>query len=307
MEKTIKQGKRSKLAFYLSIMIFPVVQFTIFWIIVNANSLLLSFKEYTLNESGVMINTFVGFKNLVTVYKDLFTAEIFINCIKNSLLFYGVSIAGGTICSLGFSYYIYKKGFLGNFFKVMLYMPHILSTLVIAMMYNYFFEDGLPVFLNELTGAKITKFGDNPMGFIVFFNFIMSFGGNMLIYTGTMAGISDSIIEAAEIDGANSVQEFFHVIMPSIFTTFALFIVTGMITIFNGQANLFNFYGTSGIDKAPNELTLGYWIYIKVRDAKTDYTKYPYLAAFGLALTSFAIPLIFTCRALLKKYGPKED
>ena len=306
MERSLKQSKRSKLLFYLSIIIFPVVQFVIFWVIVNFNSLLLSFKEYSLNENKVMVETFVGFKNLVQVYKDLFTLELFINCIKNSLLFYGVSIAGGTVCSLGFSYYIYKKGFLANFFKVMLYMPHILSTLVIVMLYKYFFEDGLPVFLNEKFGIEFVKFSDNPLGFIIFFNFLMSFGGNMLIYTSTMAGISDSIIEAAEIDGANAMQEFFHVVMPSIFTTFALFIVTGMITIFNGQANLFNFYGVAGIDKAPDQLTLGYWIYVKVRDAKTDYIKYPYLAAFGLALTSFAIPLIFSCRALLKKYGPKE-
>jgi ABC-type sugar transport system permease subunit len=285
-------------------MIFPVVQFIIFWVIVNANSLLLSFKEYTINDNGIMVETLVGLKNFLQILNDLVTLEVFINCIKNSLMFYGISIAGGTICSLGFSYYIYKRGAGADFFKVMLYMPHILSTMVIAMMYNYFCEYGFPKIMENIFSTKIGGFGNNEMAYIAFFNFVMAFGGNMLIYTGTMASISDSIIEAAQIDGVNALQEFFYVIMPRIFTTFALFIVTGMITIFNGQANMFNFYGLN----APIEnYTFGYYIYVEVKAAGLKYQYYPYLASLGLALTFVAIPLIFTCRWLLSKYGPKDE
>jgi ABC-type glycerol-3-phosphate transport system permease component len=119
-----------------------------------------------------------------------------------------------------------------------------------------------------------------------------------------MVGISDGIIEAAQIDGANSLQEFFYVIMPSIFNTFALFIITGMITIFNGQAGLFNFYGM----EAPIRMyTFGYYLFEATSSAGTQYQLFPPIAALGLALTSFAIPIIFTCRHLLSKYGPKDE
>ena len=305
-EKSLQSAKTGKLLFYISLVAFPVVQFIIFYIIVNFNSLSLAFKEYTVTANGVLEYEFVGFKNLGDTYVKLFTDEFYITCIKNSLIFYGISILGGTVFSLSFSYYIYKQGFLGNFFKIMLYLPHILSAMVLTVMYKYLCQYGLPE-VGKLIGINIPGFRENldwQFTLLLFYNLLMSFGNNMLIYTGTMAGISDAVIEAAEIDGANSWQEFIHVIMPSIFSTFALFIVTGMIQIFNGQGNLFNFFGL----EAPERFqTFGYYIYVQVKNAGINYVKYPPIASLGLCLTSIAIPIIFTGRHLLNKYGPSED
>ena len=306
-KKNVMPGSRKKLWFYLSIMIFPIVQFIVFYIIVNFNSLLLSFKQYEVIENGVIIEHFVGISNIINKYIEIFTAEQFIYCWKNSVLFYGVTTLSGTVFSLAFSYYIYKKGVLGNFFKIMLYLPHIVSGMVVTVMYKYFTEKGLPILAEQFLGITVPGFGENDtmkITYVMIYMFVLNFGANMLVYTGTMAGISDSIIEAGQIDGANRVQEFFHIIMPSIFSTFALFVITGMITIFNGQGNLFNFFGMD----APVELrTFGYYMYIMVKDAGINYVKYPPLASLGMCLTFIAIPLIFTLRALLNKFGPKED
>lgn len=309
MDKSIQSAKARKLLFYISLIIYPVIQFCLFYIYVNFNSIMLAFKEYYVDANGLLQFRPAGLTNLINAYTDLFTTELFLSCLKNSFIFYVVSIAGGTVCSLSFSYYIYKKGFLGGFFKVMLYVPHIISGLVITIMYKFLSQYTIPD-LGEVFGLEITNlFGQGAYNewtlyLIIFYNFVMSFGSNMLIYTGTMAGISDSVIEAAQIDGVNSWQEFIHVIMPSIFSTFSLFIVTGMITIFNGQGGLFNFFGES----APTWIqTFGYYLYVEVKKAGINYKYYPPLASLGFALTSFAIPIIFTGRLLLKKYGPSED
>ncbi len=305
MEKKVMPGSRKKLWFYISIMAFPVVQFIIFYLIVNANSLVLSFKQYELTENGDIIEKFVWLENIINTYVEIFTAEKFLYCIKNSLIFYGIATLGGTVFSLSFSYYIYKKGILGGFFKVMLYMPHIVSGMVVTVMYRNFVNDGFTDFMSQVLNIKVPGFSkDARIWYIYFYVLVMSFGSNMLIYTGTMAGISDSIIEAGQIDGANRVQEFFHIIMPSIFSTFALFIITGMITIFNGQGNLFNFFGISA---PPKYHTFGYYLYVAVKDAGIFYPKYPPLAALGMCLTFIAIPLIFSLRALFNKYGPKDS
>lgn len=302
MKKQVLPGTKNKLIFYTIIMIFPVAQFIVFWLIVNFNSIMLSFKSYV-NIDGNYIESFVGLNNIFNVYKRIFTEDVFIGCFKNSFLFYGVSSLGGTVFSLSFSYYIYKKGYFAAFYKVMLYFPHIVSGMVITIMYQYLADYGLPVIAESLS-INLVRFGDNPLAYIIFFNLVMSFGSNMLVYTGTMASISDSIIEAGQIDGVNTWQEFIHIILPSIFNTFALFIVTGFITVFNGQGGLFNFYGTH----APQEFwTFGYYLYIMVKDAGVDYTKLPNLAAFGLCLTFIALPIIFSLRYLLNKYGPSTD
>jgi hypothetical protein len=92
--------------------------------------------------------------------------------------------------------------------------------------------------------------------------------------------------------------------MPTIFSTFALFVVTGMLVIFNGQGGLFNFYGL----EAPEKLqTFGYYMFVKVKNAGVNYAKYPSLASLGLVLTFIAIPIVFTGRYFINKYGPSED
>ena len=91
MAKSLKQAQRNKLLFYLSIMTLPVIQFIVFYICVNANSLLLAFKEYKV-VNGIIEESFVGFRNLADTYKAIFTERTFLNCIKNSLMFYGISL-----------------------------------------------------------------------------------------------------------------------------------------------------------------------------------------------------------------------
>jgi ABC-type sugar transport system permease subunit len=179
--------------------------------------------------------------------------------------------------------------------------------MVITVMYTFFCQKGLPVICKDLFGITIPSFGENLTTYLVYicvYNFFMGLGSNVLIYSGTMASISDSIIEAGEVDGTNTIQEFFYIVMPTIFSTYILFIITGMVTIFTGQGNLFNFFGQN----APTELqTLGYYMYVQTQKAGTNYTLYPYLAAYGLTLTLVAVPVIFTLRWLFNKYGPSEE
>ena len=203
---------------------------------------------------------------------------------------------------------LFRSGFAGDFFKTMLFLPNIVSTMVVAIMFSEFGAYGFPQIMESVFGVEVEyfqKLQDSAIYYLVVFNLLTSFGPNVLIYTGTMAGISDSIIEAAQIDGVNAWQEFFQIVLPSIFSTFALFIITGMVSIFNGQANLFSFYGLErGSEKFQ---TLGFYIYREVASSGINATNHPYLAALGIVLTLIAIPLVFTGRWLLNKYGPKED
>ena len=145
MKAANKIGQRGKLILYISIMALPVLQFILFYILVNANSILLSFKKFDVVD-GAYVQVFVGFENISRVISDLFTTESFLNMIKNSLLFYGVSIIGGTVLSLAFSYYIYKKGFASNFFKTMLFFTFKVAFFV------FIFNVGADTFTLHLSG-----------------------------------------------------------------------------------------------------------------------------------------------------------
>lgn len=303
--QTIKK-RTKKFLFYLSLIILPCIQFCVFYLYVNGNSLLLSFKKYEY-VAGELVSSFVGFSNLKQVFHDLFTEPIFQYCIKNSFFFYLLSFLSGSIFSLLFSYYIYKKRFCANFYKAMLYLPVIVSSMVLCIIYRYFYELGIPAFVKSFSEKDLIGWSsDVNIEYVLLsvFIFLLSLGSNMLVYTSTMGSISTATIEAAQIDGVSVIQEFVYIIVPSIFKTVAMFLCTGILVIFTNQFMVFNFFGT----KASEEFyTFGYYLYVEVQTANGDLVQYPYIAAVGLALTFIAIPVVLTLRFLLNKFGPSED
>ena len=118
MEKTaIKNGlskrKVGERIFWWSVLLLPLIQFCIFYIGVNFNSILLAFQdiEISLDGSGYKYS-WVGFANFKTTISALFNEPELVASLGNSLLAYAVGLIAGTGLALFFSYYIYKKQYL---------------------------------------------------------------------------------------------------------------------------------------------------------------------------------------------------
>ena len=126
-------GKRNKLLFYIAVMALPCLQFVIFWVCVNINSILLAFRDYHQNTNSF---TFYGFENFKNVISDLKNVEHLIPAIKNSAIVYVCGILISTPLSVIFSYYLYKKKLMHKTFKTILFLPHILSALVVVLLYK---------------------------------------------------------------------------------------------------------------------------------------------------------------------------
>ena len=139
--------------FFWCIITLPLLQFCIFYIGVNLNSFLLAFRNYDY-ETGY---SFAGFNNFKRVWYDWINNEIFGVMFANSFLTYVVTLFVGLTLALLFSYFIYKKMPLSNMFRVMLFMPNILSTLVMALLFKYFSENAIPeLFGNSIGGLLST-------------------------------------------------------------------------------------------------------------------------------------------------------
>jgi len=128
-------------------------------------------------------------------------------------------------------------------FKVMLYMPNIITAATIAILFNALF--GYPMGpINDV----LVKLGilDGPYyflqnkwaarGIVAFIQFWMWYGYTMIILIAGVLGINPSLFEAAEIDGATGTQTFFHVTLPSLRTILLYVLVTSMI----GGLNMFD-------------------------------------------------------------------
>ena len=116
-----------------------------------------------------------------------------------------------------------------------------------------------------------------------------------------MSGISESIIESAQLDGVTPFKELVLIVLPSIWSTFVTFMVSAVVGIFTNQMSLFTFYGTNA---DVSLYTFGYYLY---RGAKIGTSSdYPYLSAMGLLLTAVALPITLFTRWSLKKFGPSR-
>ncbi len=301
-KKRVLRGKDKDLIFYTLMMIFPVVQFAVMYIGVNFNSILLAFKKID-TISGSYEWTFSNIINAV----DLFVhSSTLISAAKNSLIAYVVLTFIGTPLGLIFSYYIYKKMPLSNAFRVILFLPSIISGIVMVTIFQFFVERAVPSFANQLFGIKMKGMLENPSSryfTIIFYNLWVGFGTSVLMYSNGMSGISQEMVESAHLDGATGLTEFWKITLPMIYPTLSTFLITGIAGLFTNQIALYSFYGS----EAPENLqTYGYYLYMRTKNAASD-SEYTLLSAMGLLLTVVVVPLTLFVKWALEKFGPKED
>lgn len=300
---------RQKNIFYWSILAFPILQFLVFYVGVNLNSFALAFETFDYEKKGFR---FVGFKDFFMNFKEVFQtigeAQYLQNAFKNSIILYVVSLVVGLSLALLFSYYIYKKSRLSKVYKVILFLPYVISSITLVIIFKYFAEQALPTLINMITGKEIEGLLSNPnteFGAILFFTIWTSFGVQTLIYSGAMSGISPEIVEAAQLDGITPLKEFLLIDIPIIAPTISVFVVASTAGIFVNQMNLYNFYGAGASNY--NIYTIGYYLYRGIAAPETTLAEYPYYAAFGLVMTFITIPITLLVRYFLNKKDSSKE
>lgn len=299
-----RQTKR--LIFYIGLISLPLFFFCLFYVYVNFNSFVLAFQKYEYGESGYVIS-FAKFDNFKKAWETL-TTEAYL--LKNSLILYACNLCIGLFLSIIFSYYIYKKFFLSGAFRVILFLPSIISSLVLATLFRYVANQAYPAVVLSLTGETVKGLISNldtRFVTIIFYNIWISFGVHTLMFSNAMGGINESIVEAVQLDGANIVQEFVYITVPMIFPTITSFLVAGLAQMFMNQMDLYAFFTLD----AGNMSTVGYFLFVQTKRSNLvgvdNCLSYPQLSALGLILTCFITPMVLTVKYLLEKYGPSAE
>jgi len=298
-----KEKRKKDLIFCLLVLAIPAIQFLIFYVGVNFNSILMAFQEYRVDENTLLGKYVIsGFGNFKTIYNELKNEGVIVYALKNSLIVFSFNVLIGTTLSLVFSLYIYKRMIFSKGFRMFLFAPSVLSSIVTVTMYKYFVETAVPDILHFENGMGLLSNPDTKMQTLIFFMLWIGFGTQILMYSGSMNSIDQSVIEAAEIDGCNKFQEFFRIILPLIYPTIVTFMITNIAGLFTNQLNLYSFYG-NGTDAKYQ--TVGYYLFRNVNVSTK--AEMPVLAAYSILLTAVAAPLTLFFRWLLEKIGPKTE
>ena len=302
---------RKRLIFYSCILALPVLQFLIFYVYINFNSFVMAFTKYSENSDGAgYLTKFAGWSNFRAAFKWFGDSWYMI---KNSLLLFVCQTIVGFSLALLFAFYIYKKFFAHGVFKTILFLPQIISGVVFGLIFMYLADVPYITLMNKYLGKNVeygllTSSVAVRRATVLIYCVCMGFGINVLMFSGSMSGINESIVESARIDGANLVQEFIHITIPMIWPTLSQFIVIGIAAIFTDQMHLYTFYHTGAGELS----TVGYFLFVQAQNSDVisdSVTKmsYPELAAYGLIITAILYPTTMVVRKLLAKCGPSVD
>lgn len=179
---------------------------------------------------------FVGFDN----YKILFNDPRFWQAAKNSLILIVAVTAVTIVLSLWSAYVLTSEKLrFKSFFRVILYIPNILSIVVIAAVFSAIYDPSrglinsfLSIFSKDST--LILWLGDRD---IVIFSIAIAMiwqavGYYMVMYMAAMAGIPKSLYEAASLEGAGRTKKFFSItlplIRPTLKTTLTFFVISNI-------------------------------------------------------------------------------
>lgn len=192
---------------------------------------------------------FVGFKN----FEFLLRSEI-IHLTQNTILYNLVFIIVGNVLQVFFAVLI---SYVGNkrmrkLSQTMIFMPYFVSYVILRVLVFNLFEYEVGLVNNFLTSLGLNKvdFYNTP-GYwpflITIFYLWKNVGYGMVVYLATITGISSEYYEAAQIDGANILQQIRYITIPLLKPTFIILLLYALGGIMKGQFELFyQLVGTNG-------------------------------------------------------------
>lgn len=233
MEQVKKKKKKQRLKNELTGTLFtslPIIGLLIFTIIPLGMAVVMSFMNMPgMNFEGA---EFYSFSDILHNYKVVFSDAYFYKALKNNFILF-LELPISIILSIIIAELLSKKVKFTKAFKVILFIPYVCSVAATTFMWNWLLDANYGL-VNKVFGLDIAWFADQK--YFIWAIMIMGLwsvsGYRILLFTAAITNVNNSLKEAARIDGANPIQVFFHVTIPSITPTIFYVLVMGLIGIF---------------------------------------------------------------------------
>ncbi|RJX37506.1 sugar ABC transporter permease [Paenibacillus pinisoli] len=243
--------------------------------------------------------TFVGLNN----FSKLFQSEKFYQVFQNSILLIVVVTIITFALALLFAALLSRGKLKGtNGYRVVFYIPNILSVVVISAIFSAIYDpsNGL---LNSI--LQLFRVIDEPVLWlgdqkIVIYSLAgamiwQAVGYYMVMYMASMANIPESLYESANLEGASPAHQFFTITIPLIWTNIRTTLTFFIISTIN-MSFLFVTAMTSGGPDGATEVFLSYMY----KEAYTN-SSYGYGMAIGVVVFLFSFALAGILNAVTKR------
>ena len=293
--------------FVYGMLLIPLIQFAIFYIWINANSIIMAFREFTFewdeNDNEIYVWSFYNFTRFFKEWSN--PESVIVSALMNTLKYFA---AGVIMVPVTFfvSYFLYKKIWGYKMFRVVFFLPSIVSAVLFVTTYIELIKFGGALStVWSWFGAELPEIINDPertTGTIIAFTVWTGFGVNMILYQSAMSRVPQEIIEASKLDGCPWYKELWSIIIPMVWSTVSTTLILQFTTLFNstGPILLFADAGRQALLDNKEVTTIAFWIYQKTRGGVD--LNYP--AAIGLFFTAVSVPLVFLVRWVFNKIDP---
>ena len=242
---------------------------------------------------------FVGLSNFVSLMKD----ENFFRSCRNSILLIVVVTAVTIFFALLFAAILTREKLKGqNFFRIVFYIPYILSIVVISAIFSAIYDANnglLNSILSIFRGSEEPIYWMGDQKLVIYSLAIamvwQAIGYYMVMYMASMSAVSESLYESANLEGASRTTQFFSITLPLIWTnirtTLTFFIISNI-----NMSFLFVKAMTNGGPDGATEVFLSYMY----KQAYTNST-YGYGMAIGVVVFSFSFALAAIVNKVTKR------
>jgi raffinose/stachyose/melibiose transport system permease protein len=281
-KKYIIIGLLPALLFYTIFVLYPIVR-----------SFFYGFYDW----NGLSQPVYIGLKN----FKEILSDQIFWVSFKNNIFIVVASIFGQIPLGLIIAIVLNRKLKGAGFFRSAFFMPMILSTVVVGLLWSTILNSQVGILNQILQSIGLEKLAKDWLGDpkyamytvsgVIIWQFI---GLYMIIFLAALQNVPGEIMEAADIDGASEVRKLFSITLPMVWDT----IIAAVVLCIAGSMRSFDmvFVLTGGGPAHSTELMATY-MYNKTFSV----SKYGYGSAVSLVIFVISFSFILVSRLLMSK------
>jgi len=190
------------LVYYLFLLLYPLAQ-----------GVVLSFYRWPTLTRKV----FGGFSN----YVDVFTNTLFWMSLKNSLIFMSVTTVFQVTIGYILGYLVYMQLRFHRFFKTVLFMPNVLTSVAVGFIWGYIFSPSIGILKPIMTLAGLGEHYISPLAVpslalaaIIMAQVWSQVGIQIVLFNSGFMGLNEEVLESASIDGASGLRLHLSMIIP---------------------------------------------------------------------------------------------
>ena len=291
LDSTVKSRMNRNV--FIFVMIIPALYGIFKYFTVNGYSILLAFSD------GVPFQAPFTFRNFKMFFQDMKGNGILALALKNTLKYFVVGLIQQFLCYV-VAYFLYKKVPGYKIYRFTFYLSALIAPVITTAIFMELIRVGGPLWkiMSELFGIQFNALLSRPetaTNTIIAYIFLSGIGTTYLIFLGAMNRIPKEIMEAGTLDGCSVWREFWSLVFPMTFGTYATFFLMSLCAVFTASGPIL--YLTQG---AADTTTLGYWLFTQVMG-----DSYNYPAAVGLVFTLAGVPILLITRYIINKADPE--